>query len=71
SECKKAGKRHLFAEEWEIDDVDDEDYEETLIFDNDPQYKEEVLTVDVGMNLVVRHSCLTPKAVGDDWLLDL
>ncbi|GKD87194.1 hypothetical protein Tco_1358348 [Tanacetum coccineum] len=39
SECKKAGKRHLFAGEWEIDDVDDEDYEETLIFDNDPQYE--------------------------------
>ncbi|GKB20420.1 putative nucleotidyltransferase, ribonuclease H, partial [Tanacetum coccineum] len=40
-ECKKAGKRHLFAdEEWE----------------------------DEGVNLMVRRSYLTPKAVGDDWL---
>ncbi|GKA01706.1 putative nucleotidyltransferase, ribonuclease H [Tanacetum coccineum] len=42
SECKKAGKRHLFV---------------------DPKGDD-----DVGVNLVVRLSCLTPKADGDDWL---
>nr|GEV36450.1 hypothetical protein [Tanacetum cinerariifolium] len=52
----------------EIDDVADEDYEEALVFDDDPQYDEEVVTRDVGVNLVVRRSCVTPKAVGDDWL---
>nr|GEW63640.1 reverse transcriptase domain-containing protein [Tanacetum cinerariifolium] len=51
---------------WEIDDVADEDYEEALVFDDDPQYDEEVVTRDVGVNLVVRRSCVTPKAVGDD-----
>nr|GEV02680.1 hypothetical protein [Tanacetum cinerariifolium] len=37
------------------------------VFDDD-QYKEEVMTGDVGVNLMVRRSCLTPQAVGDDWL---
>ncbi|GKD98655.1 hypothetical protein Tco_1382552 [Tanacetum coccineum] len=37
------------------------------VFDDD-QYKEEVVTGDVGVNLMVRSSCLTPQAVGDDWL---
>ncbi|GJY55132.1 reverse transcriptase domain-containing protein [Tanacetum coccineum] len=69
SECKKAGKRTLFAEpeEWEDDGVANDDYKEALVFDDD-QYEEEVVTGDVGVNLMVRRSCLTPQAVGDDWL---
>ncbi|GJS02583.1 putative reverse transcriptase domain-containing protein [Tanacetum coccineum] len=46
--------------------VDDE-YEEPLVFD-DAQYEEEIMSGDVGENLMVRRFCLTPKAVGDDWL---
>ncbi|GJT42179.1 putative reverse transcriptase domain-containing protein [Tanacetum coccineum] len=38
-----------------------------LVFDDD-QYEEEIVSGDVGVNLMVRRSCLTPKAVGDDWL---
>ncbi|GKF72509.1 putative reverse transcriptase domain-containing protein, partial [Tanacetum coccineum] len=68
SECKKAGKRHLFAdEEWEDEGVVDDEYEEPLVFDDD-QYEEEIVSGDVGVNLMVMRSCLTPKAVGDDWL---
>nr|GEU54072.1 putative reverse transcriptase domain-containing protein [Tanacetum cinerariifolium] len=68
SECKKARKRTLFAEleEWEDDGVADNDYE-ALVFDDD-QDEEEIVSGDVGVNLMVRRSCLTPKAVGDDWL---
>ncbi|GKG05657.1 putative reverse transcriptase domain-containing protein, partial [Tanacetum coccineum] len=51
SECKKAGKRYLF------DDPEGDD---------DAAY-EEYVSGDVGVNLVVRRSCLTPKADGDDW----
>nr|GEZ45907.1 hypothetical protein [Tanacetum cinerariifolium] len=47
--------------------VADDDYEEPPVFDDD-QYEEELVSGDVGVNLMVRHSCLTPKAVGDDWL---
>ncbi|GJS89136.1 putative nucleotidyltransferase, ribonuclease H [Tanacetum coccineum] len=68
SECKKAGKRHLFAnEEWEDNGLADNDYEEPPVFD-DEQYEEEIVSGDVGMNLMIRRSCLTLKAVGDDWL---
>ncbi|GJR80379.1 putative nucleotidyltransferase, ribonuclease H [Tanacetum coccineum] len=69
SECKKAGKRHLFAdpEEWEDDGAVDDEYKEPLVFDDD-QYEEEIVSGDVEENLMVRRSCLTPKAVGDDWL---
>ncbi|GKB29890.1 reverse transcriptase domain-containing protein [Tanacetum coccineum] len=69
SECKKAGKRTLFAklEEWEDNGVANDDFEEALVFDDD-QYEEEVVTGDVRVNLMVRRSCLTPKVVGDDWL---
>ncbi|GJZ30243.1 putative reverse transcriptase domain-containing protein [Tanacetum coccineum] len=68
SECKKAGKRHLFVdEEWEDNGVADDEYEEPPVFDDD-QYEEELVSGDVGVNLMVRRSCLTPKAVGDDWL---
>ncbi|GKD51620.1 putative nucleotidyltransferase, ribonuclease H [Tanacetum coccineum] len=68
SKCKKAGKRHLFVdEEWEDNGVADDEYEEPPVF-NDDQYKEEPVSGDVRVNLMVRRSCLTPKAVGDDWL---
>ncbi|GJU50115.1 hypothetical protein Tco_1219670 [Tanacetum coccineum] len=69
SECKKVGKRHLSAdlEEWEDDGVADDNYEEPLVFGDD-QYKEEIMRGDVGVNLMVRRSFLTPKAVRDDWL---
>ncbi|GJU23735.1 reverse transcriptase domain-containing protein [Tanacetum coccineum] len=68
SECKKAEKRHLFAdEEWEDEGVTDDEYEEPPVFDDD-QYEEEIVSGDVGVNLMVRRSCLTPKAAGDDWL---
>ncbi|GJZ39482.1 putative nucleotidyltransferase, ribonuclease H, partial [Tanacetum coccineum] len=37
------------------------------MFDDD-QYEEELMSGDMGVNLMVRRSCLTPKAVGDNWL---
>nr|GEY11566.1 hypothetical protein [Tanacetum cinerariifolium] len=54
SECKKAGKRTLFAktEEWEDNGVANDDYEEDLVFYDD-QYKEEIVSGDVGVNLMV------------------
>ncbi|GJX98929.1 putative reverse transcriptase domain-containing protein [Tanacetum coccineum] len=68
SECKKVRKRRLFVdEELEDNGVADDDYEEPLVFDDD-QYEEEIVSGDVGVNLMVRRYCLTPKAAGDDWL---
>ncbi|KAI3526019.1 hypothetical protein L1887_05170 [Cichorium endivia] len=69
SECKTAGKRHLFteAEGWQGEGAD-ERYEDTPVYDDEPQYEEEVVSGDVGVTLVVRRSCFTPKVVGDDWL---
>ncbi|GJR72451.1 putative reverse transcriptase domain-containing protein [Tanacetum coccineum] len=69
SKCTKIGKRTLFAEpdEWGDDGVADDDYKGAPVFD-DVRYEEEVVTRDVGVNLMVRRSCLTPQAVGDDWL---
>ncbi|GJV91093.1 putative nucleotidyltransferase, ribonuclease H, partial [Tanacetum coccineum] len=67
-ECKKAEKRHLFVdEEWEDNGLADNDYEESPVFDDEP-YEEEIVSGDVGVNLMIKRSCLTPKAVGDDWL---
>nr|GEY52015.1 hypothetical protein [Tanacetum cinerariifolium] len=52
SECKKAGKRHLFVdEEWEDNGVADDDYKEPLVFDDD-QYEEELVSGYVGVNLM-------------------
>nr|GEY25359.1 hypothetical protein [Tanacetum cinerariifolium] len=68
-ECKKAGKRSLFANPEDNDnDVAYGDYEAALVYDDEPEYDEEYMFGDVGVNLVVRRSCLTPKADGDDWL---
>nr|GEW03622.1 putative reverse transcriptase domain-containing protein [Tanacetum cinerariifolium] len=69
SECKKVGKRHLFVDpENNDDDVAYGDYEAALVYDEEPEYEEEYVFGDVGVNLVVKRSCLTPKADGDDWL---
>ncbi|KAJ0885239.1 putative nucleotidyltransferase, Ribonuclease H [Helianthus annuus] len=65
AECKRAGKRHLFAES---EDEQYEEYENNPVYDEETEYEEEVVTGDVGVNLVVRRSCYTPKADGDDWL---
>ncbi|XP_021984980.1 uncharacterized protein LOC110880847 [Helianthus annuus] len=62
---KGAGKRHLFAES---EDDQYEEYENNPVYDEENEYEEEVVTGDVGVNLVVRRSCYTPKADGDDWL---
>nr|GEY66165.1 putative reverse transcriptase domain-containing protein [Tanacetum cinerariifolium] len=37
-------------------------------YDEEPEYEEEYVSGDVGVSLVVRRSCLTPKADGDNWL---
>ncbi|GKC40495.1 putative reverse transcriptase domain-containing protein, partial [Tanacetum coccineum] len=68
SECKKADKRHLFADPEGDDDAPDEEYEEAPVYDEKPECEEEYVFGDVGVNLVIRRSCLTPKADGDDWL---
>ncbi|GJS51826.1 putative reverse transcriptase domain-containing protein [Tanacetum coccineum] len=63
------GKDHYLCsdEEWEDNGLADNDYEEHPVFDDEP-YEEEVVSGDVGVNLMIKRSCLTPKAVGDDWL---
>ncbi|GJR73904.1 putative nucleotidyltransferase, ribonuclease H [Tanacetum coccineum] len=38
------------------------------VYDEEPECEKEYVSGDVGVNLVVRRSCLTPKADGDDWL---
>ncbi|GKE10335.1 putative nucleotidyltransferase, ribonuclease H, partial [Tanacetum coccineum] len=68
SECKKAGKRHLFADSEGDDDVAYEEYEESPVYDEEPECEEEYVSGDLGVNLVVRCSCLTPTDDGDDWL---
>ncbi|KAJ9546716.1 hypothetical protein OSB04_019259 [Centaurea solstitialis] len=69
SECKRAGKRVMFGEveDWQDDDGEEE-YHEGPLYDIEPQYEEELVDGDVGVSLVVRRSCLTPKVTDDDWL---
>ncbi|GJY79709.1 putative nucleotidyltransferase, ribonuclease H [Tanacetum coccineum] len=50
------------------DDAAYEEYEEAPVYDEEPECEEEYVSGDVGVNLVVRYSCLTPKADRDDWL---
>ncbi|GKD44667.1 hypothetical protein Tco_1269312 [Tanacetum coccineum] len=57
----------LMIFEWVDDGVANDNYEEALVFDDD-KYKEEVMTRDVGVNLMAMRSCLTPQAIGVDWL---
>nr|GEV06611.1 hypothetical protein [Tanacetum cinerariifolium] len=47
--------------EWEDDRVADDDYEEGLVFDDDP-YEEEIVSGDVGVNLVFKDEL----EMGDD-----
>ncbi|GKB47908.1 putative nucleotidyltransferase, ribonuclease H [Tanacetum coccineum] len=54
SECKKAGKRHLFANPKGDDDAAYEEYEEALFYDEEPECKEEYVSGDVGVNLVLK-----------------
>lgn len=68
-ECKKARNRHLFVEpnDWKNDDSG-EDYKDVPVYDDGPQFEEDVVNGDVGVNLVVRRSCFTLKVADDDWL---
>ncbi|GJS98236.1 putative reverse transcriptase domain-containing protein [Tanacetum coccineum] len=50
------------------DDAAYEVYKEAPVYDEEPECEEEYVSRDVGVNLVVRRSCLTPKPDGDDWL---
>ncbi|KAJ8619599.1 hypothetical protein MRB53_028128 [Persea americana] len=64
SECKKTGKRALFADT--DDDKEDDAYVgEEPAFDDTPD--EEILEGDTGPLLIVRRTCLTPWAKGDEW----
>ncbi|GKD08628.1 hypothetical protein Tco_1188313 [Tanacetum coccineum] len=63
-----ADKRHLFVDPEGDDDAAYEEYEEAPVYDEEPECEEEYVSGDVRVNLVVRRSCLTPKADGDDWL---
>ena len=70
SECKKAAdKKALFLE---TDDYgeEDRDIEGEPVYDEDKTVEELLLEGDVGTTLVVRRSCLTPKASSEneDWL---
>ncbi|GJU47342.1 putative reverse transcriptase domain-containing protein [Tanacetum coccineum] len=56
SECKKPGKRHLFADPEGDDDAAYEKYKEAPIYDEEPECKEEYVSGDVGVNLVVRNN---------------
>ncbi|GJS28555.1 hypothetical protein Tco_0489175 [Tanacetum coccineum] len=61
SECKKNGKIHLFAdEECEDNYVADDDYEEPPVF-HDDQYVEEIVSGDVGVNLMITLMPNKPK----------
>ncbi|XP_076951386.1 uncharacterized protein LOC143624706 [Bidens hawaiensis] len=44
------------------------EYEKAPKYNEEPEYEEEFVTGDVGVNFVVRRSCCTPKADGDGWL---
>ena len=67
AECKRAGKKVMFAEMDEYDEGEDALVDGDPIFDTEA-VDEELVIGDVGTALVVRRSRLTPKAVNDDWL---
>ncbi|GKB01755.1 putative nucleotidyltransferase, ribonuclease H [Tanacetum coccineum] len=52
SECKKAGKRHLFADPEGDDNAAYEEYKEAPVYDEEPECEEEYVSKDVGVNLV-------------------
>ncbi|GJU91380.1 putative nucleotidyltransferase, ribonuclease H [Tanacetum coccineum] len=70
SKCKKPGKKHLFDDPEGDDDAAYKEYEEALVYDEEPRCEEEYVSGDVGVNLVVKRSCLIPKTDGDDWFED-
>ena len=67
AECKWARKKVMFAETYECDEGEDALVDGDPIFDTEAVNKK-LVTGDVGTALVVRRSCLTSKAVDDDWL---
>nr|GEZ15287.1 putative reverse transcriptase domain-containing protein [Tanacetum cinerariifolium] len=62
------GKKTLFIDMEEDDEEAGGEYDKTPVYDEEPEYKEEYVSGDVGVSLVVRRSCFTPKADGDNWL---
>ncbi|GKF55373.1 putative reverse transcriptase domain-containing protein, partial [Tanacetum coccineum] len=48
SECKKAGKRHLFSHPEGDDDAAYEEYKEAPVYDEEPECEEEYVSGDVG-----------------------
>ena len=66
-DCKKQGKKALFANPKEYEEEDAYVGEE-LVFDDIGKANEEVLEGDIGPALVVRRMCFTPYANEDDWL---
>ena len=67
AECKQARKKVMFAETDECNEGKDALVDSDPVFDAEA-VDEELMISDVGTDLVVRRSCLTPKAVDDDWL---
>ncbi|KAI3709992.1 hypothetical protein L2E82_39765 [Cichorium intybus] len=63
ADCKKGGKRVMFADEDGVDagNENSPEYDET-------DYEEEIVEGDEGLSLVVRRICLTPRAPEEDWL---
>ncbi|KAK9160596.1 hypothetical protein Syun_006937 [Stephania yunnanensis] len=67
SECK--GKKAFFIKNEEEDEGEEANITAEPAFDTSDNTKEEIVTGDVGTALVVRRSCMTPRAVTDDeWL---
>nr|GFC25374.1 reverse transcriptase domain-containing protein [Tanacetum cinerariifolium] len=52
SECKKAGKRHLYTDPEGDDDAAYEEYEEAPVYNEEPECKEEYISRDVRVNFV-------------------
>nr|GEU35070.1 hypothetical protein [Tanacetum cinerariifolium] len=54
TECKKAGKRHLFVNPKDNDDdVAYGDYEAASVYDDEPEYEEEYVSGDVGCDNLI------------------
>ncbi|GKB12789.1 putative reverse transcriptase domain-containing protein [Tanacetum coccineum] len=63
SKCKKAGKRHLFADPERDNDASYKEYEEAPVYDEEPECEEEYVSRDVGVNLVITLMPNKPKEV--------
>ena len=66
ADCKKHGKKTLFVDPEEYEEEDAYVGEEP-VFDDVGKEDVEVLEGDVGPALVVRRTCLTPRANDDKW----